>query len=379
MSKQTPVVVFLVDGLRHRDYPTRQRIMPNAGFRHAEASLFTGEPAARHGIWTDYGYSTTTPFRAVCRAPGLSRLWMLLPRAHRRYLNFLIHRVSEMLSKNSLPRSSLIPPRLLAHALPTQRVAPDSDEAYPGFDSIFTTLRAQRRRWLYLGPPHISYFGARDALVEKRLYAALRRRRYDFYYIKLGDLDSVSHAFGPDSAEARGCRTATLRRIENMRSEIHHAHGNVRWVLLSDHGFVTVKGAIPTPPWLEESFAARRLLYYFVDSTILRLWLPDPADGDDVRQRMAAVEQVEPLDDRTRKALGLEWGSSQVGHLAFLCRTGMVFWPDFFSVHPPKGMHGYLPTDDLACPVETHGMPTVEGAMDHALLGRLLRQVIGDE
>ena len=163
-----------------------------------------------------------------------------------------------------------------------------------------------------------------------------------------------------------------------MKSEIHRAHGDLRWVLLSDHGFVTVTGVIPVPHWLEDAHRQQRLLYYFIDSTILRLWLRDPADSDGFRERMASLEQVQPLPDHTRFALGLECGSPQAGHLAYLCSPGMVFWPDFFSVQPPHGMHGYLPTDDLACPVEVHGMPTLPAELDHALIGRLLKQVIHD-
>jgi hypothetical protein len=40
----------------------------------------------------------------------------------------------------------------------------------------------------------------------------------------------------------------------------------------------------------------------------------------------------------------------------------------------PLGMHGYAPTEDLACPVETSGMPAVPDSADHAAVGRVLKR-----
>ncbi len=371
-------VLFLIDGLRHRDHQTPCRIMPELGFRSVEASLFTGEPLSVHQQWTDYEHTESSPFLPVCRTPGLAAIWDCCPRPARRYMNFLIYRLSSLIHGMVLPRSSMIPPGFLCRSRPTQDRCPDSSRAYGEIESLFDLLRDQGRSWLYLAPPKMGFLGARDEKVESRFYASLSSGVRDFYYIKFGDLDGISHAFGPDSSQARRCIVRTKRRIRAICSALSRRSSHLRWILLSDHGFLPVTSLIPLPTWLPGALAEGTLQHYFVDSTLLRLWLNRPSERDNIIQELHTWGGGDLLSEETRERLGLAWGSPQLGHIVCVAPHGAIFWPDFFSAKAPVGMHGYQPHPDLVSPIETHGLGPLPSEMDHVFVGRWLKEVLRD-
>ena len=370
------MAVFLIDGLRYDDAPTKTRIRSTLGFRHVEASLFTGCSLADHRQWTDYRYSNTGPFRFLRILPMIKPLWNTCPRHLRRYLGFLIYR-SAAFSGHSVPaRSSLIPPRILTSTEFTQPVAADHEDAYPGIESLFDLLRAKERTWLYLAPPRLGFFGASDQKVEHRFYGSLKNGVKDFYFIKLGDLDGISHRYGPDSPEAQSCLRRTWRRFYGMRSALHHAVSRLDWVCLSDHGFVTVDHIITPPEWLWNAFDHGILKYFFIDSTILRLWVHRTGDIPEIENLCRGIPGLHFLNDHTRHALGLDLDSSVLGDICCIAPPGSVIWPDFFSVSPPKGMHGYEPHPELDSPISYRGLEPLPETVDHARVGSWLKNHI---
>lgn len=368
----SPLLVILVDGLRHLDHPTAQSLMPELGFRDVEASLFTGTPVAVHGLLTDYVFSARSPFVPLCKMPGVARLWAALRPRQRRLLGFVIHRGSEMIHGARLPRASLIPPRDMAHVAPASTGSADDAGHFGVRESLFDMLRRMGMTWLYAAPPKVSRWGATDRRVEAMVLSALARPPRELYFVKLGDLDKVSHSFGPTSPQAAACRRVTARRVNTIVSAVSSVTRTLRWVLFSDHGFLPVHRHVSPPPWLA-SLRDEGRLWYFVDSTMIRVKLCGADDARfDIDERGEAMRRAEAA----RAALGLPWGSPQLGDRAFLAPPGTVFWPDFFCTTPPAGMHGYLPHPECACPFEAHGFSRVPRLATHAELGAWLMETI---
>ncbi len=367
----SPLVLFLVDGLRHADHPTPRKLMPELGFRDVEASLFTGTPVAVHHRLTDYVFSDHSPFAPSCLIPGVRALWRLLSPRGRRLLNFLVYRSSELLHCRHLPRTSLIPPELLPSVAPSFLGGADEPDAFAPSLSLFDLLRHAGKTWLYAAPPRVSRWGARDSRVETMVLRSLTKGVRDFYFIKFGDLDRASHRFGPSSTEAASCRRATARRIATLVGEIGSRSTAMRWVVLSDHGFVDVRAHMPPPRALEE---LRRdgAGSFFVDSTMVRIRYTQGCRVVSPQLPRGAS----PLPDEVRRSFGLEWGSPQLGDETWIAAHGVVFWPDFFSPSPPKGMHGYLPHDDCLSPFEAHGFGTVPTLTTHAEVGEWLMEQV---
>jgi len=346
--------------------------MPELGFRDVEASLFTGTRVAAHQRLTDYIFTDHSPFAPLCHLPGLSGLWRRLTPRGRRYLNFFIHRGSEVTRGRTLPRASLIPPSHMPFVAPVATGSADDSGAFGNLESLFDLARRSKKTWLYAAPPRVSRWGSTDGRVEARVFASLSQGLRDLYYVKLGDLDRVSHRFGPSSSEAAACRRVTARRISNLVRLLEGRAGPLRWILFSDHGFLDVARHIAPPPWLEPLHRQGRIRY-FVDSTMLRIRvMPGEVPAELTTPFTGAVA----LDEERRASLGLAWGSPQLGDHVWLAPHGAVFWPDFFSGCPPAGMHGYFPHPDCACPLEVHGIPHVPVISTHAELGLWLKDLL---
>jgi len=372
----TPLLLILVDGLRHVDHPTRQRLMPELGFRDVEASLFTGTPVSVHQRLTDYVFADHSPFTPLCRLPGLSPVWRHLAPARRRYLNFLVHRGSEIVRGCTLPRASLIPPSQMAHVAPVAQGSADDPGAFGSCESLFDVLRRSGKTWLYAAPPKVSRWGATDSRVESRVLASLSTGVRDLYFVKLGDLDRISHRFGPSSPQAASCRRVIARRINTLLGALEERAGPLRWILLSDHGFLEVSRHVQPPSCLS-TLCDQGTIRYFVDSTIIRIRRMT-TQGIPV-ELTSSLEGTVPLTEETRASLGLDWGSPQLGDCAYLAAPGAVFWPDFFSASPPAGMHGYLPHPACACPLEMHGIPRAPSISTHAELGAWLKLLVQED
>lgn len=343
------LLVVLVDGLRHTDHPTALRLVPEFGFRDVEASLFTGAPLREHGRLTDYVRSSQSPFLPVCRAPGLHWVWGRASPKARRLLAFVLYRVCERLHRVRLPRASLIPPPVLAHVRPVCVGSPDDPHTFAPLVSVFDRLREAGRSWLYAAPPRVSPWGATDERVEALVYRSLRGEPKDFYFVKFGSVDRASHLWGPDSDAARLARRRVFRRIRHIVEAIG-SRTRLRWVLCADHGFTSVSRVIDPNPWLRTWTGDGQVV--FVDSTMVRVWGADPQRTPPPPQGMHPLEEVKP------DLWGLPKGGPVLGEVTFVASPGCVVWPDYFSVRPPAGMHGYLPHPQAAAPLEFHGVQT---------------------
>jgi len=372
--KKTSVIVFLIDGLRYNDAPSRTRIRSTLGFRHVETGLFTGQPLAEHEQWTDYRYSDNSPFRPLRRVPMLQSFWKACPRKYRRYLGFLMYRYAAMSGHPIPARSSLIPPNILVSTAFTQPYAADEIDAYSGYESLFDILRKKGRTWLYLAPPRLGFFGASDMKVERLFYRSLKKGVKDLYFIKLGDLDGICHRYGPDSPEARSCLRITWRRLHGMRSALHLAVSTLDWVCLSDHGFMTVDKTVSPPNWIWKAFDDGKLRHFFIDSTILRLWVRQREDIPHFEKLCREISGLQCMDRVRREAVGLNPDSPEFGDICCTAPPGSVIWPDFFSAAPPKGMHGYDPNPELDSPISYHGLDPLPETVDHAMVGSWLKK-----
>ena len=79
----------------------------------------------------------------------------------------------------------------------------------------------------------------------------------------------------------------------------------------------------------------------FVDSTALRVWFDDPELAPGISR-----EIVDVLGDSVERDAHLDAYLAafipEYGHLIFLARPGVMFFPDYFNAAPLKGAHGYV-------------------------------------
>jgi hypothetical protein len=353
------VLMLLIDGLPASKLPRGMPLQCYVGFRGVEASLFTGTETAVHGVWTDYRRGDASPYAWVGRIPGLVPAYNSLGRRGRHLVGAAAHQWTRAANRNpSLPKSSLVPLDILAHMEFTSARLPWARGAYGAIPSLFDHLRRHDRSFVCLAPPSVSFWRTTDDTVMRALQKCLAGKRHDFYYVKLVDLDHVSHRHGPDSEAAVRAMARSLREAEEAMAMVRARAGDVRTVVLSDHGFLSVERHVSVEQTLREWRRRFGDFLYFLDSTLVRCWCRNEVARERLTSYLDTVVGLTPLDDELRRRYGLDQLPSAYGDLVYVADHGWVVWPDFFRASPPCGMHGYLPHPELEAGIRVDGFET---------------------
>jgi hypothetical protein len=367
------VLLLLVDGLPASKLPGAAPLECYVGFRGVEASLFTGTETSVHGIWTDYRRGPASPYAWLRRIPGLVPTYHALPRGGQRLLGVVVHQWTRVATMNAaLPKSSLIPFDILAEMEFASARLPWAHGAYGALPSLFDHLRLHGRSFVCLAPPSVSAWRTTDDKVTKALRESLKRGRRDFYYVKLVDLDRASHRYGPDSDVARQVLRRTLSTVDELATLMRERLGEVRAVVLSDHGFLPVERHVDVAGRLQEWRRRFNDFVYFLDSTLVRCWCHTDASRHRLMSYLGDEAGLTRLDDQLLQRYGLDQLPGAYGDITYVAGHGWVVWPDFFWATPPLGMHGYLPHPSLEAGLRIDGFETEQRRYGFADLMRLL-------
>jgi hypothetical protein len=233
--------------------------------------------------------------------------------------------------------------------------------AYGGVPSFFDVLRSHERSFSCIAPPAVSWWRTTDEKVVRALRRTLDREAADFYYVKLVDLDRVSHHHGPDSPAACEELRRTLARVDEVVRLFVDQKKEPRCLVLSDHGFLPVERCIGVAATLEEWRRRCGGFLYFLDSTMVRCWFESEQARERVSRFLDGVEGLVRLDEDAKRLHGLITLSDSYGDAIYVAQHGYVVWPDFFWRKPPLGMHGYLPHPRLAPGLKAHGWNLKQG------------------
>jgi len=135
---------------------------------------------------------------------------------------------------------------------------------------------------------------------------AAKNENVHFQYF--GELDNLGHAVGTKDNKIK----MAVREIDADLSKMDFD------ILFSDHGMVDVNKIVSVP----------RTNNCFIDSDIARYW-GTPAE-------IKAIKDKLPFKDGK-----IIHANKKFGDLVFLAKTGVLFFPNFWSRKPVKGMHGY--------------------------------------
>lgn len=197
--------------------------------------------------------------------------------------------------------------------------------------------------------------GIRSTWIEPRLTSMeriwLRKlpkcyRKYDLIVLKLNSLDRLGHKYGPSSKEVE-------KRVECLNSEIEKSiymvskeYGDMRFIIMSDHGMVPVKKTINIEMKLRTKVNVKPLkdYFYYIGSTFASFWIfSNIARGEIINMLQELKGYGRILTDEELDLLGIS--KELYGHIIFALNEGVVFFPNFFQRrNVPRGMHGYLDT-----------------------------------
>ena len=206
---------------------------------------------------------------------------------------------------------------------------------------MFDHLRAAGKPWLYHGVPRQG-LNAESAL--QRAKADLHPP-VEFAYFLIGNLDSVGHAYGPDSPE----RAAEMSCVDEVLGRLYTLAASrfeeLHFLVFGDHGMATVVRHLNVQQALQ-ALRCRPVRDYlmFLDSTMARFWFFDGGARAQVWGALGGLGGGHWISQEERKRYHLSYRHNCFGDEIFLADPGVLILPNYYQGNEPvKGMHGYAP------------------------------------
>lgn len=332
-----PTLILFIDALPYDDlsrlprlaaWPALARLRPGFGYSiNLHGELFAGKTPDQLGFFGEWALDGS-------RAPG-RRYRRVLPLLDRMLKFYVFNRGLQTLLTRRYRPGRIMPNLPLGWLGDFSLVGEKVDS--PSFPA--ETLFSRHPR-LQRVPTTGLAKGSRDAAVTERAAQAIAGGA-DCLYVPLIDLDGIGHGHrrsGPQWAEHLG----HLDEWVDLLAEgflARHPDGQV--YALSDHGMADVHGAVK----LELEAVAGRpgagRYHYFSDSTLLRVWVHDPALGPAIAGYLQEAQVGRLIDHDERRAWGIS--DERFGDFIAVLDEGLCFKPSTFARNIPAAMHGYHP------------------------------------
>lgn len=151
--------------------------------------------------------------------------------------------------------------------------------------------------------------------------------------VYISELDRLGHLFGPESAELRAALKVLDKNLEEFFEYSRHRK-DLLMVFCGDHGMSKVTKYINLMPVISSvEKTSGKKIDYFLDSTSLRVWSKDMAVMSDLCMELQAFHEFGGVHNQSAIDADFLW----------VCKEGVVIYPDFFNKSKVSGMHGYIP------------------------------------
>lgn len=316
------------------------------GYTGIGAAINTGKYPKDSGIWLEFLYSSeNSPFRLVKYFTFLDKGFC--SKIIRLIIN-LIFNLSRYLRGGSYLTS--------IKSIPFKQLINFNTSLYKDWGDknilerkkikiLFDILRERNIKFLYYDWPikstndylHLDWLTKNND--QDKVDKLLKDKdKADFFWLRIWDLDSITHKFGPNSSEIRKC----LQRIDYLCQKIYdnfRIDYDIEFLFWSDHGMMEVKELINF-----EKIIKRINYPYFLDSTLARFWPPDNQAKSELIEKLNRYRGGRVLEQKDFEKYNLDFYDKHYGKVVFAVEPGNLIFPNFYNNSlPPKGMHGYNP------------------------------------
>lgn len=171
----------------------------------------------------------------------------------------------------------------------------------------------------------------------------------DVAFVSIGDFDHLGHKFGPKSLRLRQFGLDFLNIIDHLALTI-----GCDVFVFADHGMHPIYKTVDIHARLNklerrESLVLGKDYLYFLDGTLLRMWLFTNRAGDAIRNELGKWDEGNIMGEDALKANGLQFNSRnrwRHGDVFFLAKPCVGIYPSFWHPYPRsflRGLHGYSP------------------------------------
>lgn len=198
----------------------------------------------------------------------------------------------------------------------------------------------------YIGPPK----------TRKHLYESLLK------YIKASDyekefiitydeaLDGLGHKFGPYSTECLHYAKSLDRILLRLYQKLKKSFGkDLTFFVFSDHGQCEQTHHLNLLLELgRKTLDLGEDYLCFVDATLALFWPKNKIVKEKIFKVLREIKIGKVIDESLQKKYHIRFNDQRYGEIIFLLKPGGTFFPNFFSPFSAmKGLHGYLPEDEV--------------------------------
>jgi predicted AlkP superfamily pyrophosphatase or phosphodiesterase len=175
----------------------------------------------------------------------------------------------------------------------------------------------------------------------------------DLYLVYIAAPDTFGHIYGPTSHDLREVLHRLDKDLENFVQNLERIAPGNRYLFLGDHGMLPVQLRIDAEKEIDRLLVSNGLrkgrdLIYFLDSTMVRLWILSDKAHHLLPAALTTSEifykRGSWMDVASAKRFQIPWPDRRYGDHLWVANPGVLVFPDFFHRFSPfKGMHGYDP------------------------------------
>jgi len=86
----------------------------------------------------------------------------------------------------------------------------------------------------------------------------------------------------------------------------------------------------------------------FIDATLALFWPKDKVVKEKILKILSKIKIGNVIDEALQKRCHIRFNDERYGEIIFVLKPGGTFFPNFFSAFGAmRGLHGYLPEDDV--------------------------------
>jgi len=177
-------------------------------------------------------------------------------------------------------------------------------------------------------------------------------KEYPLYLIYISTMDSCGHKYGPKSIQVKKALNELDNKLERFVANFEKKLPKSTYVFLGDHGMTTINNRIDIKSILTEmekhtNFHLNKDYIYFLDSTMLRVWVLNKNINDEIETFLESNSLLNQNGIFYSKLSSYK-PNKELGDIVWCANSGILISPDFFhtSNDDLKGMHGYLNAEE---------------------------------
>lgn len=313
-----------------------------AGYSFAiQSCLLSGKYPEETNHWMPYFYS---PKESPLLFKTLNRIGTIFPLDRLPFLRYLMVNGS---------RKFLLKDGVQANNIPLCEINKIALYPYyymcelPFFSELEELLeKTSQTRLTYIGPPKIR------TQLYTYLLEYIRTSEHENEVIILYDdtLDRLGHILGPYSVQC----LVYAKSLDHVLSAIYRRLTNdfrehFTSLIFSDHGQIGVSYQLDLFSGLDRKGLKINDDYLcFIDATLALFWPKDDTVEEKIMEILGEIKFGKVITEVLQKKYHIKFNDKRYGEIIFVLEPGGAFFPNFFSpLGSMKGLHGYLPQEDV--------------------------------